>query len=245
MESLDNTSKSSGFFKQVFSLDEDAKHDLLNIIQYAILAIIPIIIINKTMQNYVPEADEEKSNIEITFEVLLQTLVMFIALFFINRIVCYIPTYSGSKYPDFKIIYIILAVLMITLSLQTKLGEKVGILTDRVIELWNGSSDTKQNKKGAKGNVKVSQPISQNGVPQTQSISQAAINQSMNDQFSTSISALPNSNEQQLPNYNNMVQQDNTPLVNAATPGASDPYMNSGPMAANEAFGGGMFGSSF
>lgn len=159
MESLDNTSKSSGFFKQVFSLDEDAKHDLLNIIQYAILAIIPIIIINKTMQNYVPEADEEKSNIEITFEVLLQTLVMFIALFFINRIVCYIPTYSGSKYPDFKIIYIILAVLMITLSLQTKLGEKVGILTDRVIELWNGSSDTKQNKKGAKGNVKVSQPI--------------------------------------------------------------------------------------
>ena len=79
---------------------------LLNIIQYAILAIIPIIIINKTMQNYVPEADEEKSNIEITFEVLLQTLVMFIALFFINRIVCYIPTYSGSKYPDFKIIYL-------------------------------------------------------------------------------------------------------------------------------------------
>lgn len=242
MESLDNATKSSsGFFKYVFNFDEDSKGDLLNIIQYALLAIIPIVAINKIMQNYVPEADDDKGNLELSMEVILQTIGMFIAIFFINRMITYIPTYSGSKYPEFSVIFIILAVLMITLSLQTKLGEKVSILCDRLMELWNGKSDT---KKGArKGNVRVSQPISQGngGQPQMQSQNQMAINQSMSDSYSTSISMLPS--DPQIPDYSNMTKQQNTPLINAATPGMNDPYAN-GPMAANEAFGGGgMFGT--
>jgi hypothetical protein len=97
--------------------------------------------------------------------------------------------------------------LVIILSLQTKLGEKVSILVDRVIELWEGPKDT---KKGKKGNVKVSQPISQN---------QIAMSQSLNSMGSTSISALPPIQSQQSPNYDQMYQQDSTPLINAATPG--------------------------
>ena len=244
MESLDNATKSSsGFFKYVFNFDEDSKGDLLNIIQYSLLAIIPIVAINKLMQNYVPEADDDKGNLELSMEVVLQTIVMFIGIFFINRMITYIPTYSGTKYPEFSVIFIILAVLMITLSLQTKLGEKVSILSDRLVELWNGKSET---KKGArKGNVRVSQPISQGGGggggQQMPSQNQMAINQSMSDNYSTSISMLPT--DSQIPDYSNMTKQQNTPLVNAAVPGMSDPYAN-GPMAANEAFGGGgMFGA--
>jgi len=242
MESLDNATKSSsGFFKYVFNFDEDSKGDLLNIIQYALLAIIPIVVINKLMQNYVPEADDEKGNLELSMEVILQTIVMFIGIFFVNRMVTYIPTYSGTKYPEFSVIFIVLAVLMITLSLQTKLGEKVSILSDRIVELWNGKADNK--KKGAqKGNVRVSQPISQGGggAPQMPSQNQMAINQSMGDSYSTSISMLPTS--PQIPDYSGMTQQDNTPLVNATTPGMMDPYAN-GPVAANEGFSGGMFGA--
>jgi hypothetical protein len=192
------------------------------------------------MQNYVPEADDDKGNLELSMEVILQTIGMFIAIFFINRMITYIPTYSGTKYPDFSVIFIVLAVLMITLSLQTKLGEKVSILSDRLVELWNGKSEA---KKGArKGNVRVSQPISQGGGGQQMpSQNQLAINQSMSDSYSTSISMLPN--DSQIPDYSNMTKQQNTPLVNAAVPGMSDPYAN-GPMAANEAFGGGgMFGA--
>ena len=166
---------------------------------------------------------------------------MFIGIFFVNRMVTYIPTYSGTKYPEFSVIFIVLAVLMITLSLQTKLGEKVSILSDRIVELWNGKADNK--KKGAqKGNVRVSQPISQGGggAPQMPSQNQMAINQSMGDSYSTSISMLPTS--PQIPDYSGMTQQDNTPLVNATTPGMMDPYAN-GPVAANEGFSGGMFGA--
>ena len=243
MESLDNATKSSsGFFKYVFNFDEDSKGDLLNIIQYSLLAIIPIVTINKLMQNYVPEADDDKGNLELSMEIILQTIGMFISIFFINRMITYIPTYSGTKYPDFSVIFIVLAVLMITLSLQTKLGEKVSILSDRLVELWNGKSET---KKGArKGNVRVSQPISQGSgaPPQMQSQNQMAMNQSMSDSYSTSISMLPT--DSQIPDYSNMTKQQNTPLVNAAVPGMGDPYAN-GPMAANEAFGGGMFGGAF
>jgi hypothetical protein len=243
MESLDNATKSSsGFFKYVFNFDEDSKGDLLNIVQYALLAIIPIVAINKLMQNYVPEADDDKGNLELSMEIILQTIGMFIAIFFINRMITYIPTYSGTKYPDFSVIFIVLAVLMITLSLQTKLGEKVSILSDRLVELWNGKSEA---KKGArKGNVRVSQPISQGSgaPPQMQSQNQMAMNQSMSDSYSTSISMLPS--DPQIPDYSNMTKQQNTPLVNAAVPGMGDPYAN-GPVAANEAFSGGMFGGAF
>ena len=58
----------------------------------------------------------------------------------------------------------------------------------------------------------------------------------------TSINSLPNGDIQQLPNYNNMHQQDNTPLVNAATP-SMEGFGNS-IMAANEVLGG-SFGSSW
>jgi hypothetical protein len=49
-----------------------------------------------------------------------------------------------------------------------------------------------------------------------------------------------NAPTQQLPNYNNMYQNDTTPLVGAATPGMD----NFEPMAANSVLGGG-FGASW
>ena len=100
MESLENTSKSAtGFFKHVFQLDDDSKGDLLNIVQYSTLSIVPIVLVNKLMQKYVPEANDEKGSLEIVAEVFFQILGMFISLFFIHRIVTFAPTYSGIKYP--------------------------------------------------------------------------------------------------------------------------------------------------
>ena len=81
------------------------------------------------------QADDNKGNIEITLEIVLQVSLMFLGIFFIHRIIEFIPTYSGVSYPEFKVVYIILAVMMITLSLQTKLGEKVSILSKSSILL--------------------------------------------------------------------------------------------------------------
>jgi hypothetical protein len=239
MESLDELSKTTngkpGFFKHVFNFNQESKDEMLNIIQFAILAIIPVIILNKLMQRFVPEADEDKSSIEITAEVLGQIIVMFLVILIINRIITFIPTYSGEKYPVFSVTTIILPMLVVILSLQTKLGEKVAILVDRLVELWEGragESKTKNSKNG-KSQVKVSQPISQNQ-------NQTAMNQSLNSMGSTSISSLPPVQTQQLPNYDQMYQQDSTPLIGAASPGTE----NFEPAPANMG-GGGAFGSAF
>jgi len=228
MESLDELSKATngkpGFFKHVFNFNDESKSEMMNIVQFAVIALIPVIILNKTMQKYVPEADDEKGNFEILAEIMGQLIGMFLGMLIIYRIITFVPTYSGEKYAEYSVTSSILAMLVTLLSLQTKLGEKVSILFDRIVEVWEGPKD----KKKGKGNVKVSQPISQNSSAQSMG--------------STSISSLPQQQQstQQLPDYNNMYQQDSTPLVGAATPGME----SFGPMAANDALGGG-FGSAF
>ena len=248
MDSSDESNKN--FFKHVFNFDDDSKSDILNIIQYALIGIIPVVILNKTIGKYVPEADDKKSSLEISAEVVIQIIVTFMGLLIIHRIITFIPTYSGSKYPEFHIVYIILAILMITMSLQTKLGEKVNILVERIMELWNGKSDNK--KKNGKNSVKVSQPISGQITGQPIMNTSAAAQSIYTD--GTAISSLPTNDvqygttstmdPQQLPNYNAMYKQDTTPLVGAATPGVSQESF--GPVAASEFLGGGgSFGSSW
>jgi len=235
---MDSSDNSTSFFKHVFNFDDDSKSEILNILQYSLIAIIPVVILNKTMQKYVPESDDKKGSLEITAEVVIQIIVMFIGLLIIHRIITYIPTYSGANYPDFHVVYIILAVLMVTMSLQTKLGEKVSILVDRVLELWNGKPDNKK-KQGKNGAVKVSQPIS--GQQPTGGYTDG-----------TAISSLPNYDTQaqgtmpaqQLPNYDAMYRKDTTPLVGAASPGGAEGMMTMEPMAANAVLGG-SFGSSW
>ena len=244
MDSLEETSKVSSkmtFFKYVFNFDEDSKHDMMNIVQYAVLAIIPIIVLNKTMQKYVPEADEEKGSAEILAEVVFQIVFMFLGLFFIHRIIAYIPRYSGTKYPEYHVVFNILSTLLVLLSLQTKLGEKVSILFDRVAELWEGKKDDDKKKKKGKGNVKVTQPISQGqSAVVTQSLYTGNTNMGASSD-GTSISQLPMVGTQQQPDFNSMYRNDNNPMVGAATPGFEQPMI----MAANEALGGSAFGSNF
>ena len=246
MDSLEETSKVSSkmtFFKYVFNFDEDSKNEMMNVVQYAVLAIIPIIVLNKTMQKYVPEADEEKGSAEILAEVVFQIVFMFLGLFFIHRIIAYIPRYSGTKYPEYHVVFNILSTLLVLLSLQTKLGEKVSILFDRVAELWEGKKDDDKKKKDGKkgkGNVKVSQPISQGQSAITQSLYTGSSNMGASSD-GTSISQLPTVSTQQQPDFNSMYRNDNNPMVGAATPGFEQPMI----MAANEALGGSAFGSNF
>ena len=241
---MDNsTDTNKNFFRHVFNFDDDSKTDILNIIQYALIAILPIVILNKSIGKYVPESDDRKGSLELSAEIIIQIIVTFMGLLIIHRIITFIPTYSETKYPEFHVVYIILAVLMITMSLQTKLGEKVSVLVDRAMELWDGKTDAK--KKNGKNTVRVSQPIS--GQVTGQPMNNPAMTQSLYTD-GTAISSLPtneSSNQmqpQQLPNYDAMYKQDTTPLVGAATPGMSQESF--GPVAANDLVGG-AFGSAW
>jgi len=147
-----------GFFKFVFNFDEESKANIFNLLQFASLAFLPIVGLNKLMQKYVPESDDQKSSIEILIEILVQIFVMFLGIFFIHRIIIFIPTISEVKYPEFNVIITIIPILLITLSLQTKLGEKVSVLTDRISDSWEGKTNGKKKKTAGKS-ITVTQPL--------------------------------------------------------------------------------------
>jgi hypothetical protein len=154
-------SSKKSFFSHVFSNTEDGKAEILNVIQYALMGIIPIVVLNKTIQRFIPDADIDKSSLELLSEIFIQIIVMFCGIIIVHRIITYFPTYSGFKYDNLILTNVILAFLMVILSIQTKLGLKVNILFDNVMELWNGTtgggSSIKENvKKGVRVNSTIS-----------------------------------------------------------------------------------------
>ena len=160
-ESKDVNKKS--FLSHVFSTTEESKAEFLNVFQYASLAVIPIVILNKLVQRFVPEADLDKSSLELLVEIFLQLLVMFGGIIIIHRVITYIPTFSGFKYENLTLTSVILAFLVIILSIQTKMGIKVNLLVDRVSDMWNGDSDDK--KKNVKKRVRINEGMSSQHQP--------------------------------------------------------------------------------
>jgi hypothetical protein len=151
MDILHETQSRKSFLSHVFSTSEEGKAEVLNVLQYAVLGVVPVVVLNKLVQRFIPEADAEKSSLEILVEVLLQILVMFSGILLIHRMITFLPTYSGAKYDTMVLTNVVLAFLIIVLSIQTKLGIKVNILVDRLGELWHGPDKAAAvpNKRGS------------------------------------------------------------------------------------------------
>lgn len=222
-----NIDKTMGFFQYVFNFDDDNKNLMLNMCQYILLAVIPVVIILKLIKEYVPEEDDNKQTLEISLEVVLQLLAIFFGIWFIDRAIRYLPTYSGTAYHRFNEINFIIPVLFILTTMQTKLGSKINILAERLMALWHGESVFSTPKKA----VKVRQPLS--GIHQVSrgdTLDNSMIPpppQTMNQGHTTLIDNLPN--------LNNSVQN------NATYDGMMDDFE---PMAANGIVGG-AFGSGW
>ena len=150
------------FFNHVFSTTDDGKAELLNIVQYAFMGVVPVVILNKCIQRFIPEADIEKPTLELLVEIFLQISVMFCGIIIIHRMITYVPTYSGFKYDAINLSNIILGFLVIILSIQSKLGLKTNIIYERVLDLWNGTSDDDNKKKSVKRKVRVNDTITHN-----------------------------------------------------------------------------------
>lgn len=216
------------FLSHVFSMSEESNAEVLNVIQYSSLGVLPIIILNKSIQRFIPEADPDSSSIELLAEIFIQLVIMFVGIIIVHRVITYIPTYSGFKYENLNLINVVLAFLVIVLSIQTKLGLKVNILIDRGMELWNGPSVEK--KEGMKNNMKVSKPVSQHSPSQADYLDNSGM---QNGLFPPAPVATTRQNSV-MESYDNMMH----------TGGNGPVQMDPGPMAANGLLGG-SFGASF
>tara|TARA_A100001015_G_C14929350_1_gene687827 strand:+ start:651 stop:1394 length:744 start_codon:yes stop_codon:yes gene_type:complete len=247
MTELENNFKSklsfNGFFSHVFNFDNDNKANMFNMIQYILIGLIPIILTLKCIRNFIPEEDETKSSPEITIEIAIQLFSIFFAIWFIDKIIRYIPTYSGVDYHKFNEINFILPILVILITMQTKLGSKINILVNRVLDLWNGNQYTKQLNNNNNG-VKISQPIVTPGIHQ---VSRADTLD--NTLIQPPLQQLPAQNNismiDALPNIVNSGGQENQGLTSFQNQAIQNSFMETmEPMAANGALGG-AFGSSF
>ena len=216
------------FLSHVFSMTEESNAEVLNVIQYSSLGVLPIIVLNKSIQRFIPEADPDSSSIELLAEIFIQLVIMFVGIIIIHRVITYIPTYSGFKYENLNLTNVILAFLVIVLSIQTKLGLKVNILLDRAMELWNGP--TLEKKEGMKNKMKVSKPVSQHSPSQADYLDNSSM---QNGLFPPAPVATTRQNSV-MESYDNMMH----------TGGNGPVEMDPGPMAANGLLGG-AFGSSF
>jgi hypothetical protein len=240
-----------GFFKYVFNFDEDNTCEMTNVAQYTVMAIIPVLLILKGVKNIFPEEDETKGSLEILAESVGQILFIVAAIWFTNRAIRYFPTYSGCEYEEFNPTSFMIPFLIILSTMQTKLGSKLNILIDRVLDAWHGrsgdyaSAEKKVGAAGAAGanlgggGIRVSQPISGGGGSGMHQPSQA--------DFRTEQLLPSNPQLTQLPHhatlggshdFNQMHHSQNTPLQGVQTQNMFEP------MAANEGVGS-MFGSSW
>jgi len=227
-ENIKDAPKSTmSFIKYVFNFDDDNKSAMLNMFQYSFLAIIPIMIVLKAIQKYVPEEDEKKGSVEILAESLTQILFILIAFWLIHKIVTFVPSYSKVDYKEVNMISALLPFLFLLLTMQTKLGAKINILMDRLFtRIGLNKPPPPQQKQGGGGGHQPSQadyldtskivPVTQNNQPLS----------------------IPQSGSSQ--NFNQMYTDTTTQLQGANSP----PPMMMEPMAANEAMGGSLFGGS-
>ena len=118
------------FFSHVFNFEQESRNEMVNIAQYTVFSIVFITLLNRGIQDYMPEVDKDKGSLAIFVEVVIQCIVLFLGMIFIHRIITYIPSVSGAKYADQNVIAIILPTLVLLLS--TTLSQKVGIIVDRL-----------------------------------------------------------------------------------------------------------------
>jgi hypothetical protein len=135
-----NNSGNNGnsFFSHIFSTNDESKAEFLNVFQYSLFAIIPVLLLNKFILYFIPDLDIDKSSLEILAEILLQIFFMFSGILLIHRFITFFPTYSGFKYDHFSFTNIIIAFFVLIFSIQTKLGLKVNTLYLRAYSSFFG-----------------------------------------------------------------------------------------------------------
>jgi hypothetical protein len=224
--------ESMGFLNYVFNFDTENKHHIMNMLQYTLLTIIPVLIILRGIKHFIPEDDEAKGSLEILFESIGQVIIIMLAIWFTNKIIQYIPTYSGEHYSKFNEITFVIPFILILATMQTKLGAKFNILIDRLMTAITGRGVDAKAQQAANGQnvVRVSQPLA----GQMHQPSQADyLDRSQLLPSNPMLSALPTKYPPQL----NQQQPQQPQQMDGAM------YQAPEPMAAND--GGGGWGSSW
>ena len=195
-------------------------------------------VILKLIKEYIPEDDDSKNSFEIGIEIVIQLGILFLAIWLIDRLIRYFPTFSKMPYGKSNELAFVIPLLVIMITMQTKLGAKINILAERLNEIWGGNTEQSGQQYN---NVRTRQPIAQtHQVSRGDTLDSQLIPppaQMANPNVNNNTTLINN-----LPNLNNTGGDPNSRYMNEAANLALD--CDAEPMAANGLLGG-AFGSSW
>ena len=161
--------KKPGFFKHIFH--DNAKGELLNILQYCLMVIIPIGIIIRNINFFFPKVDKTKGSLELVAEALGQLCLTFIILYFLHRIVSYVSPWGGGEIVSINFPTLIMLLLWIILSFGLgHVGTKIDAVWNKMLPLpranfWDEDAPKKIGKKRRGSVVKITQPLARLASP--------------------------------------------------------------------------------
>tara|TARA_Y100000992_G_C21248021_1_gene484374 strand:+ start:656 stop:1324 length:669 start_codon:yes stop_codon:yes gene_type:complete len=124
----------TSFVNYMTSFSSKEQSQVLNLLQYGGLSILPILSVLKLMKAYLPnEPSQLKPTSELIIEVVLQLTIIVVAFFFIHKMIVYLPTYSQQEYDSYSLMSGILPLFFLMFTLDTKISEKLNTLFDRLL----------------------------------------------------------------------------------------------------------------
>ena len=141
MEAANNTDvvpeKASNFISYITTFDKDAKADLLNLLQFSCIGIIPAILLSKLLEHFA-KPDDYNMEDDSTHSY-IEALGLFIAviggIWIIDKSIRYIQPYSKQPYPSTSLSWVVPILLMIVnkYSLHDTIGKKLHAMVDTVL----------------------------------------------------------------------------------------------------------------
>ena len=132
-EQIGGGDSSKSFIDYITSFSSSEKAQMMNIVQYCGILVIPLLAVLKMMKIYMPINNPLKPTSELVFEVIVQLIVILVSFFLIHKFVLYFPTYSEVKYENFSLLSGMLPLLFLMFTLDTKISEKLNVLFDRFL----------------------------------------------------------------------------------------------------------------
>ena len=170
--------ESDSFFSYMASISDGDKCELLNIGQYVLISIIPLLLVIKLMKMFLPEYDPTKGNIEILIEVVIQLFAIFILFWFIHRFILFIPTYSKLSYSSMNLFNVIIPFIFLLFTLETNISKKSNILLNRLLlylglqkEMYTEENDSEESNHFVPPALHLSKPSAMD-VPHPQNTKQ-------------------------------------------------------------------------
>jgi hypothetical protein len=133
MDQMGGEHSETSFISHMTELNDKDKASLLNLAQYTVVAILPLIIFIYIMKNYLPKFNEHKGSLEILIEVVLQLVLVILVFWVIHRFILFLSVYSGVAYENINLLNIVLPVIFILFTLDTNVSKKMNLIVNRVL----------------------------------------------------------------------------------------------------------------